>query len=523
MIEKLTRPTAAGAALREYYDKLYALQNYATVKTRDYKIKRLRAEYEWLSKLLTNRKLGPLTSDYGAMRYFYSNTAHAYWLERIRKPVDPTLEAVSDEVIEYDVNKYETATDGGNKYLSALPDYNASEINDTLRERANHVIADDGEIYHEDDAGTCNRTGAICSNDNLYMVVISINRRGAPDATEMWCENEKDNGAFWCEASEEWYWEANFTERDYFHGGSICSEFAGANGRYMWSERCECYVHERDWDSSEHDYEDPDEDEDGERRSQYMHGYHSGNKSHFATRIGIAKRSTRLFFGYEVELVFGDFDEREQFMRECREDGLKDVVFERDGSLDADDEGVEAIFPPYALSELRDPEGEFARVMQLANNNNSSTPQECGVHITINTDTMVVKQRDQFIRALYALHRVSVYVSQRDTDKMQGRHAYASFEKFGDTKYAAVNQRDNGSYEVRMFAGSDDLATLVSYAEYIDAVREWVRTPDAPIFASHVSRADAMTTAAFRRFVTANRNTYPNLAARFGRQLKEAA
>lgn len=523
MIEKLNRPTEAGKALREFYDRMHHIQNYATVKTRDYMLKRLLAEHAWLSKLLLNRGLGALPTDYMSLRYFYCAAANAYWLERIRKPVDPSHEEVDDKVVDHDVRKYKDAIDGGNKYLSALPDYNASEINDTLRERTNHVIADDGEIYNESDVGTCERSGAIVSNDDLYTVVTSITSRGVPASTEYWCEAEKDSSAFWCEASEEWYANDRFTGSDYVDGGLICVEYADANGRYMWSERRGFYVHERDWDPSEHDYEDPDEDEDGERRSQYMHGYHSGSKHHFASRINIAKRSTRLFFGYEVELVFGDFDEREQFMRECRENGLKDVVFERDGSLDADDEGVEAIFPPYALSELRDPEGEFARAMQLANNNNSSTPSECGVHITINTDTMVIKQRDQFIRALYALHRVSVYVSQRDTDKMQGRHAYASFQKFGDTKYAAVNQRDNGSYEVRMFAGSDDLATLVSYAEYIDAVREWVNTPDAPLFSSFTQRADAMTTAAFRRFVTDNRHTYPNLAARFGRQLKEAA
>lgn len=522
MIEKLTRPTAAGAALREYYDKLHALQNYAPLNTRNYKIKKLRAEHGWLEKLLVNRGLGLLPTDYAALRYFYSPNAHAYWLERIRKPVDPTLEAVSDEVIEYDVNKYQTPVDGGNKYLSALHDCNASEINDILRERTAHVIASNGEIHHEDDVGTCERSGAVVSNDDLYTVVISINSRGAPDATEQWCEDEKDSSAFWCDASEEWYSDSSFTEAAYIHG-TICEQYLEANGRYMWSERCSFWVHEREWDSSEHDWEDEDEDEDGERRSEYMRGYHGGDKSHFRKRIAVARQSLRLFFGYEVELVFDDFDAREQFMRECRENGLRDVVFERDGSLGADDEGVEAIFPPYSMAELSDPEGEFARVLQLANTNGSSTPVECGVHITVNLDKMLDKQREQFVRALYALHRVSVYVSQRNTDDMNGRTAYASFKQFGDTKYAAVNQRDNGSYEVRMFAGSDDVATLVSYAEYIDAVREWVRTPDAPFFASHLSRANAMTTAAFRRFVVANRYTYPNLAARFGRQTKEAA
>lgn len=527
MIEKLERPTAAGEALHDFYMKLYALQSRADEKSRERKISRLLAEHRWLERLLINRGMGFLPRDYMSLKYFRVPSAHAYWLQRVRKPVDPTLEDVVDEVIEHDVRKHEAVHNGGEHYLSGFSGYNASEINDTLRERTGFLITDSDTIRHRDDVGECQRSGAIVENDELYTVVVAIGPQGAPSATEQWCESERDNCAFWCEASENWYSSSDFTETDYAHGGSICTEFAVANGRYMWSERREFFVHEREWDFSEHGWEDENEDDEGNRMSQYMAGYHDGRKHHFDRRIKIARRSMRLFFGYEIELLFNSFDDREEFMAECRRQNLQDVVFERDGSLQDDDCGVELIFPPYSIDELRNPNGEFARVMALAVENGAYTDQACGVHITVNTATMLERHTEQFIRAVYAMHRVSVFVAGRDTDKLAGRTSFASFKNIGhvtdDTKYAAVNQRENNTWEFRLFDSSTEHDTLLSYADYIAAIREWTRDPELPAFANHHVRADAMTTAAFRRFVTDNRHTYPNLAARFGRQLKEAA
>lgn len=470
--------------------------------------KQLYAKYAWLNTIVLNRTGLQLT----VLSALTEGSLFTVF-EAIRGPARMNVEGAVEQ-LEADLAKIAYRNvDGLYRFmLSHAKCNNIVDLNEELESHGYRFATDyPSKMFEEDDVSFCERTGDPYHVDDLTEVVIRLSAQGRVAMSEMWCQSERDRRAFYCEVSELTFADAYFNAVRTYDDETACAEYMSARAGehdYAYSERRNVWVHTDAWDPAYHDWEDDDDEV-----SQHMHDYHDAPKYHFQPRIRIARQSLRGFFGYELEMHFDTFEDREGFMKSVRDAGFGvDVVtFERDGSLRDDDNGtysVEVITAPLSLAEVQDPVGMLACVLELAREHSGYTSELCGTHITSNTTRFSCQHREQLLFAFYALRDTTVYVARRERDR------YASFNTAFE-KYSVVNQREDDLYEFRAFAGTLDHDQAASYAEYIEAIAEWTSDPSLPVVTNHYTRFDPTVRAAFRAFVKARAPRYPHLAARF--------
>lgn len=514
--------TKAYEAWLEFRRELTVLAN-TQPKLYEMRRKQLYAKYAWLNTIVLNRTGLQLT----VLSALTEGSLFTVF-EAIRGPARFNVEGAAEQ-LEADLAKiaYRSVAGLYSFMLSHAKCNNIADLNEELESYGYRFATDyPSKMFEEGDVSFCERTGDPYHVDDLTEVVIRLTPQGRVAISEMWCQNECDLNAFYCGVSELTFADAYFNEVRTYDDETACAEYMSARAGdhdYIYSERRNVWVHNNSWDSSYHDWEEDEDDEDDEdeRRSDYMHGYHSAPKYYFQPRIKLATQSLRGFFGYELEMHFDDFDDRESFMRDVRNEGFgQDVVtFERDGSLGDDNYSVEVITAPLSLVEVQAADGVLARLLALARENDAYVSKRCGTHVTSNTARFMRAHRAQLLLGFYALRPVSVFVAQRSNNE------YASFGKI-EEKYAAINFRGDDLYEFRAFAGTLDHSEAASYAEYIEALAEWTSDPSIPMFRTFYDKADPNTRTAFRAFVRSRFTKYPNLAARFcapALQLKETA
>ena len=389
------------------------------------------------------------------------------------------------------------------------------DINDVI-ESHGYVVTGDGLVVDVDDTKFCVISEEHYHEDDMRQVVTKITNSGHVCETVWMHTDEADSRAFYCHESEELYHSSYFSESTREGGDSVCDEYMGC-GRsgYMWSERCDCWVHESDWVTGEHDWESD------EPHSDYMADYH-GSYRPWGKKIDKAQRSLELHFGYELEMYFPSFDDREDFMRDVRRTWRDaHVVFERDGSLDDDEAGVEAITVPLTMAEVRNGSGLLNELLLCAQEHDAYVEDDCGTHITVNMHSLLRPAREDVYRLFYAAAPLSAFISRRNTDNNAGT-SYASYRNpYENSKYTAVNRRDDDLFEFRAFAGTVEPKRAASYAEYIAALIAWVKEhPQMDPGRLSVSQFNP----AFRAYVNSRADLYPNLAlALRGKQLKGVA
>ena len=344
------------------------------------------------------------------------------------------------------------------------------------------VRTEDGVFCAPDDTYECEKTGLIFASDDEFRTV------NVRNGTEQWCESAVDAAAFYCDVSNEYYACRYYTCGRTGHGDIICEEIAGDYD----------YFEHRDgtyYDVPEDDEDDMDDDD----KPLAISAYHKGNR---AWSYDVANRSTRAFYGFEIEVCFADESDRYDAWEALDN---HDVCGECDGSLD-DDCGMELITRPMPMQELRT-EGNFLQrlMRQLADDDVDAEQDNYGIHITANWGRLTTDHQRRLYQATYKLKPLTVWVAGRETN-------YAKFTRNSGDKHQAVNERSALAAEFRVFASTLDWNRLMSYVEYVDALTEWTRDPAAPI-------EGAMAQAAFRRWVT-QRADYPHLAARFSAKVK---
>ncbi|MBT9153364.1 MAG: hypothetical protein DDT39_00021 [Firmicutes bacterium] len=473
------------------------------------------AEYAWLQKIINNR----LSAAY-KLEHYYSWDAYGEIINTI-EAIRPLASVASEQF------KCDLAQMKGRVYAGLVPMLAAhfecatnslTDVNAALESFEYGVpMPHPATLNARDDLVVCERSDHLYRECDITEVVVRLTDRGRAISTEMWGCDSLDDYAFYCDASGHHYAHSVFRPSDVYNGNEVCEEYMIAridHHGYAWSERRDQWVRDSDWEYGHHDWDDDEsesesEDDDSAERSEYMYDYHKAPKHLFAPRIKLACQSLRGFFGYELEMLFDDFDTREQFMRDVRNEniGPEIIAFERDGSLQNDEAGVEVIIAPLSLKEVQDSNGVLATVLGLAEDYNAYISPRCGTHVTINTHRLTPHHKAQFVAAFYELQALSVFVAKREHE------AYASF-KTALEKYSAVHMRTTNVYEFRAFAGTVSHCEAASYAEYIEAIAEWTADPGLPLFAYN-RRAAPDLRSAFRMFTRTRSDKYPNLARRF--------
>ena len=184
-----------------------------------------------------------------------------------------------------------------------------------------------------------------------------------------------------------------------------------------------------------------------------------------------------------------------------------ELTAERDGSLD-DEEGLEVISRPFSLAELRQHRNPLQLAMALAEERYdvaSPCPGGYGVHVTTNAQRLTLDHRARLVDATYDMRALTEFVAGRKCD--QDYYNYRNKLSRDASKYSAINERSDGSFEFRVFRGTADWQVLLSYVEYVDALTEWTRNPGNPT-------RGPVGQALFRAWVHAT-GRYPTFSRRF--------
>lgn len=308
--------------------------------------------------------------------------------------------------------------------------------------------------------------------------------------TETWSEPTTDIEAFYCEASDRWYSKADFTSGDTSDGRTICTQWARLNG---WWEDDDGY-----WRSADDDGDDDDDDD----TNNLIPSYHDASRNWSLER---ARQAPMAYYGLEVELEFQDQDDCERYYEDV---GFptEDLTAERDGSLD-DECGLEVISRPFTLVDLRDRHNPLRQALDEACNWNACEPSPSGygVHVTTNAQRLAWDHRRRLIDATYDMGQLTAFVAGRKPNS--DHYNYRKELHYTDTKYTAIHERPDGAYEFRVFQGTPDWETVLSYIEYVDALTEWTRNPANPT-------VGPVGQALFRAWVCVT-GDYPALATRF--------
>lgn len=358
-----------------------------------------------------------------------------------------------------------------------------------------HAIHQTADDQFTSDAFFCDQYEAWYSRHIPAYTVYVGNRNGCWLA-QTWCEDAVDADAFLCDASDRYYSSIAFDAGQLADGGTICKVWAELND--YWADSGGYWR-----PPSDHDFDSDDED-DGP-----IPAYHDGMR---LWSMDTAREAATAYYGLEIELRFSDSTERLGYYEEMSFP-TPDLTAERDGSLDTD-EGLEVISRPLRLAELRQHRNPLQQAMHWAVDYGaeSPSPEGYGVHITTNAQRLSEDHRKRLIDATYDMRSMTEFVAGRK--HCGDYYSYAKHDR-ACNKYTAVHERGDGSFEFRVFQGTPEWQTLLSYIEYVDALTDWTRNPANPTQGS-------VGQALFRAWVQAT-GRYPVLANRFTTTLTKEA
>ena len=338
---------------------------------------------------------------------------------------------------------------------SGLTDANEDAWFEHAQGRLGIYLTEDG--WFTDEVFFCELFDVWYSRRSQSHEVVVRWRNGIRD-TETWSDDAVEESAFYCDGSQRYYASSAFDSGQTLDGDTVCETWAELNG--YWSDS------EGRWRS-----DDPDDQDD----DCAIPAYHEADRP---WSVATARSAAIAYYGLEIELRFDDEHERLGYYEKA---GFPtaDLTAERDGSLD-DDEGLEVISRPYTLAELREHRNPLQLAMALASDFEvaSPSPGGYGVHVTTNAQRLTRDHGRRLVDAAYDMRALTEFVAGRKCD--HDFYNYGNKTSRHGSKYTAINERSDGSFEFRMFRGTPNWDVLLSYVEYVDALTEWTRNPANP-------------------------------------------
>lgn len=301
--------------------------------------------------------------------------------------------------------------------------------------------------------------------------------------TEEWCETCRDNGAM-----EDYYTEELFSTShvEYVTLEDNCNAC------------CTLRSAEDNAFQSEHDshvwFEDEDE---RDRYDQRIPGYHTVHRPWDGRVFPATHRGAEL----EVELT-----DRQDFY-DWMQSHHPEFIGETDGSL-AVGRGIEIIAPPYNWET-----GEFlnkwAPILDALNNNHyTDTPDNAGLHITMDHTSVGVDTGRALCVLVHRYHRWFKRLTGRDSG--YGRYNPAHrWDGYLDS-HSAISTAKTGRIEWRIFRSTLDLSDFRVAGELMAMAYGFAREASPLLFQRRV----IVLARAWRRYLTAHSHLAPNLHRR---------
>lgn len=422
-------------------------------------------------------------------------------------------------------------TETPNCYACAYPEWSDSEQNAVGNkwQFVTAYLADrETEVQVHADCSTVSRNSHSCSDcDFIYVTMRNVDwRRQLSTHSRGFAEFTQIEGEYRCEHCASEYFTDNGGSHNFVCCPSCedtthqdnCSWYndalycAGCHDNYVWN--CGHCGHDQ-WDGNGHDCEEDDEEE----SSNTIHSYSYRPSPYFFGK-------GQYYLGFELEVEARN--ESRYAGAEIAQDSLGSHAYMKDdGSLN---DGFEIVTHPHTLEAYKtDFNWEFIPQLKRSGFRSWNT-ETCGLHVHVSRTafgTGVAQwnspDRDQIILRKQA-HELRfmklIYDNQRQVERIAGRSGnhFATFEdkgrlvsklKYGNQssgRYSAINTENDATLEVRVFKGSLRKERVMSALEFVAASVEYTR--DLKV----TSKNQALSWLCFTAYVSANMETYPNLA-----------
>ncbi len=334
---------------------------------------------------------------------------------------------------------------------------------------SDYITLANGNLCHRDDAWCCEKTDEWYSDDETQYSVYC--KRGD---LQTWCEQAKDDGAFYCENNHEYYCSSWYSEIE-VDGDTVCAE----NTTYY------------EWSDGSYHYEEEEKEED-------VPGYHDSYRPWEEKNYG-----KKLVFGCELEVLA--LEDRVEIKNIANS---LDLIGEQDGSLDSY-KGIEIIGAPETLEEHKNENGRWMKFLSRVKGkalgwDADKREKSYGLHISVNRGALTD----------YHTGKLLVFInSNKDLcEKVAGRKNvhYCRFydKKISDgkrrssDKYEALSIASDTRLECRIFRSTLNPLGFKKNVEFLASAVEFTK------FSSHRN----LTENAYKEWLKKNNKNYKNIA-----------
>jgi hypothetical protein len=211
------------------------------------------------------------------------------------------------------------------------------------------------------------------------------------------------------------------------------------------------------------------------------------------------------WLGIEIEI---ESDDRDDIIEAISADYNRSFCFERDGSLDSDT-GLEIQSARMPLDRLRD---KLTKLWTILDNLDHT--DNAGTHVSIDRSTLKAYE----IGKIHSFVNNSKHINFIDMIANRSQNGYCArrLRMFESRTYrsSAVNLTDKSRVELRLFAQCLTLDDAISYAEFADSLRAWVR--------SGVSWS-MLTPENYHGYLASNKDKWPVILAKISKYFDDIA
>lgn len=300
------------------------------------------------------------------------------------------------------------------------------------------VVCDAEGYYPTEEITHCERCGQLYYHDDTQEVQVSNSR------WEMWCDECRNNNAFWCSGSETWYSDDEYRS----------VEFDGE--LYEESNLPDAY-----WDEDE---------DDGSEPVRGLLDYHSDTR----TRNGWRKYDANHdLFGVELEMRGTTHLYLEDLCKKAHE--LK-FIPETDGSLHKS-HSLEVVGYPMPLKDYR--KGPWAEFLKVARGRSEgwNAGKGYGIHISIGRTQLTPMEQSKLVHFFTKNKSFCEMIAGRAS----GNWAHYNSQRWSvgrmstTDRYCAVSLRNQDRIEIRAFRSTIDPASFLKNVQFVAACMQFVR------------------------------------------------
>jgi hypothetical protein len=340
-----------------------------------------------------------------------------------------------------------------------------------------------GSPICDDCARFCERCESTTSENDSYVV----------SGRNIWCEDCKDEHAFYCSQCSEYY-DQNYVSNHYFDGSDYCEDCI--NEVAEWCEHCD------EWEYENRRCED-------HRRANGGYGIHQ--YSYKPDPIFLGKDKHSLYLGWEIEADTDrhNQDEASDYVANILEQENTLGYLKQDGSVT---KGFEIVTHPIAHNELRgarvDTYWDTIEKLRAEYGFRAwDSDASCGLHIHLSRlGFSGGAHLHRFLQFIYRNPEMMMKFAGRKSEDYVPSRPHTLNGRRGSTRGSAVNTNNEHTIELRFFRGTLNKKGILACLDLAHAGVEYTRLLNTRDVIAGMLSWDM-----FYEWVSDNNGIYPDL------------